>query len=154
MSNRSAHHATFVIDRTYDAPLVRVFQAWADPKAKAAWFAGPRDKWTEKLRESDFRIGGRERVRGAFTDGHTSTFDAHYQDIVVNERIIYSYDMHLDEKRISVSLATIEFEPAGKGTRLIVTEQGVFLDGYDGAADREAGTRFLLDTLEVSLRTP
>jgi uncharacterized protein YndB with AHSA1/START domain len=151
MSNRSAQHATFVIDRTYDAPVERVFQAWAEPKAKASWFAGPPDKWTEKLRESDFRIGGRERLRGAFADGHTSTFDAHYQDIVPSERIIYSYDMHIDEKRISVSLATIEFKAAGAGTRLVVTEQGVFLDGFDRSSDREAGTRLLLDKLAAAL---
>ena len=37
-------------------------------------------------------------------------YDARYQDIVPNERIIYSYDMHLDDKRISVSLATVELE--------------------------------------------
>ena len=48
-----------------------------------------------------------------------------------NERIIYGYDMHLDDKRISVSLATVEFKPAGKGTRLTFTEQGAFLDGFD-----------------------
>jgi uncharacterized protein YndB with AHSA1/START domain len=152
MSDRSAQHATFVIDRTYDAPPGRVFQAWADPKAKAAWFGGPPDEWTEELRESDFRIGGRERLRGRFADGHTSTFDAHYRDIVPGERIIYSYDMHLDEKRISVSLATIQFKPAGAGTRLIVTEQGAFLDGFDRTADREVGTRLLLDRLEAALR--
>jgi uncharacterized protein YndB with AHSA1/START domain len=61
------------------------------------------------------------------------SFNARYQDIVPNERIIYSYDMNLDEKRISVSLATIEFEPAGSGTKLTITEQGAFLDGYDDA---------------------
>ena len=49
--------------------------------------------------------------------------------------------MHLDQRRISVSLATIEFEPAGDGTRLILTEQGVYLDGADQPAAREQGTR-------------
>ena len=57
-----------------------------------------------------------------------------------NERIIYGYDMHLDDKRISVSLATVEFKPAGKGTRLTFTEQGAFLDGFDDPRLRERGT--------------
>ena len=60
--------------------------------------------------------------------------------------------MHLDETRISVSLATVEFKPAGAGTRLIFTEQAVFLDGADTAAAREQGTRDLLDNLDVELR--
>ena len=38
-------------------------------------------------------------------------FDSLYYDIVPDERIVYSYEMHLDDKRISVSLATIEFAP-------------------------------------------
>ena len=79
------------------------------------------------------------------------SFDALYQDIVPNERIIYTYDMHLDETRVSVSLATVEFKPASAGTLLIITEQGAFLDGYDDAGSREQGTRWLLDKLEASL---
>jgi len=46
---------------------------------------------------------------------------------------------------------TIEFEPAGEGTKLILTEQGAFLDGYDDAGSRERGTAGLLDALEMSL---
>ncbi len=71
---------------------------------------------------------------------------------MTDQRIVYTYDMHLDDARISVSLATVELEPAGAGTRLIFTEQGVFLDGYDDAGSREHGTRELLDKLGASLR--
>ena len=70
-----------------------------------------------------------------------------------DQRIIYAYDMHLDDKRISVSLATVELKPVGSsGTRLVFTEQAVFLDGYDDAESRERGTRGLLDKLEMALR--
>ena len=60
--------------------------------------------------------------------------------------------MYLDGTRISVSLATVEFRPEGAGTRLIFTEQGAFLDGYDDPAQREQGTRDLLDALGTELR--
>jgi uncharacterized protein YndB with AHSA1/START domain len=59
--------------------------------------------------------------------------------------------MHMDKQRISVSLATLEFKPKGSGTRFILTEQGVFLDGYDDAGERERGTRELLAQLEAYL---
>jgi hypothetical protein len=58
----------------------------------------------------------------------------------------------LDDRKISVSLATLELKPAGTDTRLVMTEQGAFLDGYDDAGSRERGTNFLLDALGQSLR--
>ena len=152
MTGRSVSHGTFVIERTYDASPPRVFTAWADPAAKARWFVGP-DGWKELRREIDFRVGGHERLRGVFPGGRVSDFDARYHDIVPDRRIVYSYAMQVDEKRISVSLATVEFAPAGGGTRLTFTEQAVFLDGFDGAAGREQGTGALLDQLGTALRS-
>ena len=151
MTQRKTEHATFTIERVFDAKPARVFKAFADPKAKAQWFAGPAE-WTQRGRELDFRVGGRERLSGGPKGGQIHSFDALYQDIVPDERIIYSYDMHLDDKRISVSLATIELKPAGAGTRLVFTEQGVFLDGYDDAGSRERGTQGLLDKLGAWLK--
>ena len=150
MSERSTHHAIFVIERTYDASPARVFNAFSDPAAKARWFVGP-DEWNQGGHELDFRVGGRERVSGGPPGGPVHSFDGLYQDIVPNQRIVYTYDMHMDEMRTSVSLATVEFEPEGDGTRLIFTEQGVFLDGLDNPAEREQGTKGLLDKLEAEL---
>jgi uncharacterized protein YndB with AHSA1/START domain len=149
---RSVQHATFTVNRTFDAPVARVFAAWADPKAKAKWFAGPRDQWTEIARRLDFRVGGTEHAKGQFAGGPTSTYDATYLDIVPDARIVYAYTMHLDAVKISVSLATVELRPEGAGTRLTITEQGAFLDGYDDAGQREEGTRGLLDNLGAALR--
>ena len=150
MTKRPVTHATFVIERNFSAPPARVFIAFADPAAKARWFAGP-DEWEKTRQEFDFRVGGRERLSGGPKGGTVHSFDARYLDIVPNERIIYAYDMHLDETRISVSLATVEFKPAGNGTLLTITEQGAFLDGYDDAGSREQGTGWLLDKLAASL---
>jgi uncharacterized protein YndB with AHSA1/START domain len=80
-----------------------------------------------------------------------SSFDSVYQNIVPNERIIYSYAMQIDGVPISVSLATVEFKTAGTGTLLVITEQGAFLDGYDDAGSRERGTGMLLGRLAESL---
>ena len=96
-------------------------------------------------------MGGRERAGGGPPGGPVHTYDARYQDIVPDERIIMSYDMHLDDKRISVSLATVELKPAGGGTRLVFTEQGAFLDGFDDPGQREKGTLDLLDALGAEL---
>jgi uncharacterized protein YndB with AHSA1/START domain len=149
---RSVVHATFCIERTYDATRSRVFSALTDPAAKAKWFRGG-SGYTELARRMDVRPGGREHLQGRWDSGVVSTFDALYHDIVPDERIVYSYEMHLNERKISVSLATLELKPAGTGTRLVMTEQGAFLDGYDDAGSRERGSNFLLDALGNSLKT-
>jgi hypothetical protein len=59
--------------------------------------------------------------------------------------------MHLNDVRISVSLATITFGAVENGTRLTVTEQGTFLDGYDDAGSRERGTADLLQKLALAI---
>jgi uncharacterized protein YndB with AHSA1/START domain len=55
--------------------------------------------------------------------------------------------MTIGENRTSASLATIEFKAEGAGTRLVFTEQGAFLDGFDKAESREGGWRELLEAL-------
>ncbi|HEY1594017.1 MAG TPA: SRPBCC family protein [Thermoleophilaceae bacterium] len=148
MSDRSVVHSTFVLERTYPAEPARVFAAWASREAKSQWFGSPGDN--NGNYELDFRVGGRESWRGGQggpTGKSTFSFDAIYQDIVEDERIVYAYDMHMDDQRISVSLTTIELEAVDGGTRLTMTEQGAFLDGLDQPDRREGGSGTLLDQL-------
>jgi uncharacterized protein YndB with AHSA1/START domain len=148
MRERSVEHATFVVERTYDASPDRVFAAWSDPEAKARWFDGSEGEF-----ELDFRVGGRERRRGTLPDGRAYTFRALYQDIVRARRMVFTYDMLLDETRISVSVATVQFRPERAGTRLVFTEQGAFLDGHETPGRREQGMGSLLDALAAELRS-
>jgi uncharacterized protein YndB with AHSA1/START domain len=147
MTDRSVTHATFVVERTYPASPSRVFNAWADPKAKALWFGGPEG---DEEHELDFRVGGNETSRGSI-GGDVYLYEAIYHDIVEDERIVYAYDMYMNDARISVSLGTIELTPDGDGTRLVYTEKGAFLDGHDTPEQRQEGTESLFDALGQSL---
>ena len=153
MTTRSVIHDTFTIERTYPASPARVFAAFASAEAKNAWGdtgdiepapgSGPGDTVFE------FRVGGRERfsIVGQCT---TYRYDALYYDIVPDQRIIYSYEMYVNDARISVSVTTIEFAKTSDGTTLTYTEQGAFLDGIDGpeASElRKGGTEEMLDNL-------
>lgn len=164
---RTAVHSTFCIVRTYAAEPARVYHALTDPVAKAKWFGGD-ERCTVLARSMDVRPGGREHLQGRWgagshraasdqrpgpPSGVVSTFDAVYLDVIPQQRLVYVYEMHLDERKISVSLATLELKPVGAGTRLIVTEQGAFLDGYDDAGARERGTAQLLEALGRSLQS-
>jgi len=151
MTRRSVSHAMFTIERRYDVPPARVFAAWADPKLKSKWFTGP-EEWESGAYSLDFRVGGTERSQGGPPGGTVHRYNATFQDIVPNERLIASYDMHLDDRRISVSLITVEFLADGKGTRLKLTEQDAFLDGFDDAGGRERGTNEMVDAFGRALK--
>lgn len=151
MSEPSVTHATFVIERSYDAAPARVFAAFANPGQKARWTSCHED-WETVESAFDFRVGGREINRVRPAGGPVQSVVSLYHDIVPNRRIVYSYEMRTDDTPISVSLATVEFEPAGAGTRLVFTEQSAFLDGHHDPAMREEGTGFGLDRLAAVLQ--
>ena len=146
----SVSHDTFVIERTYEATVSRVFGAWADPVRKARWFAGSADALNNGY-SLDFVVGGHEINRGGPPDGPIYAFDAEYRDIVVDQRIVTTYEMYVGDDRMSVSVATVEFTEVDGGTRLVLTEQGVFLDGHDTSAQREEGTRAMVESLARAL---
>jgi len=153
MTQRSAVHDTFRIDRHFNASPARVFQAFADPQAKALWFGGPAEMKRDE-EEFDFREGGREAMTSVFDDGTRFAFVATYTDIVPDERIVYTYEMSMNGSRISVSVVTVEVRAdADGGTAFSVTEQGVYLDGLDNAAQRRQGTEDLMDKLGRSLES-
>lgn len=150
MTERNVVHATFSIERVYPVPPRRVFAAWSSAQAKARWFDGP-EGFECYERSMDFRAGGAERLWGKHPNGRVTDFQSRYFEVIENERIIYAYDLYSDGRKLSVSLATIEFKAQGDGTRLVMTEQGAFLDGYEDGGSREEGTGWLLDKLGTTL---
>jgi uncharacterized protein YndB with AHSA1/START domain len=148
VTERSALHDTFRIDRHFDAEPARVFRAFADPGAKAKWFGSPADT---KHQAFDFSEGGRETMETVFGDGTRYGYAATYTDIVADERIVYTYEMTMNGRRISVSVATIELRPGAGGTDFTLTEQGVYLDGLDNSAQRKQGTEDLMEALAKTL---
>jgi uncharacterized protein YndB with AHSA1/START domain len=141
MPERSVAHSTFTIERTYDRPPARVFAAWSDPALKGRWFGGGTDETPVDL-DTDFRVGGREQVRG--DEGYVARF----HEILSDERIVFTYDLSFGGPLVSVSLATVEFHgTGGNGTQLTYTEHGAFFDGLDDPELRKNGTGGMLDEL-------
>ena len=148
MTDRSVIHATFTLKRTYPAKRADVFDAFADPKKKQAWAYGA-PPGGHKL---DFKVGGREHVEMPGPGGGKFTYEGVYLDIIDNERIVYTYSFGFGPGNAGVTLTTVEFADDGKGgTHLKFTEQGAYLDGFDGPKFWESGTASLLDRLGKSL---
>lgn len=155
-------HGQFTIVRRYAASPARVYAAWADIAVKAQWFIGP-EGWELTERRLDLRVGGEEVLRGRFPDRVSkdrrggaleTSFTARYHQVEADARLVYVYDMHLNDTHHSVSLATVEFAPDGAGCQLRFTEQVVFVDGtksHEGTAAREGGTAAHLDRIGAAI---
>lgn len=151
MPDAPAVHDSFTITRSYRQAPAKVFAAFATEQGKERWFSGPNEQWDRTERAFDFRVGGVEIIEGRWKNGTVSRMDAVYHDIVPDRRIVYAYGMKIDGTPISVSLTTIELTPEGTGTRLVLTEHGVYLDGYEDGGSRAHGTAELIDRMGTSL---
>jgi uncharacterized protein YndB with AHSA1/START domain len=156
MSEPTAVHHTFVLERSFAKPPERVFAAFADPTQRRRWYADSRGHEVVSFNQ-DFRVGGVERLEYRFHEGTpfpgaALTNEGRYQDIVPNRRIVTASTMDLADHRISVSLVTLEFLATDRGTDLICTHQGTFFEGSDSPEMRQQGWQTLLDRLEKELR--
>jgi uncharacterized protein YndB with AHSA1/START domain len=147
-------HNTFVLERHFPQLPARVFSAFAQPALKRRWYA----EGDHEIHEfhMDFRLGGAERFRYRFREGHPIAGseianESTYQDIVEEKRIVMTSRMSLNGKPIVVMLATFEFVPAEQGTDLILTHQGAYIDWPDGVKMIEMGWRGLVEQLAKEL---
>ena len=88
-NTHKVEHDTIVIERIFQATPEQVFAAWADPDAKAQWF-GCHDNWERIEYRSDFQVGGSEINRTRPPDDVEHIYDARYEDIIKNSRIVMS----------------------------------------------------------------
>jgi uncharacterized protein YndB with AHSA1/START domain len=151
MEKTTTVHSTFSLERSFKATPERVFAAWADPASKRRWnYGGERH---EVLRhELDFRVDGGERSAmklgpGLPVSGMTLTLNSVFEDIVPNQRMVWTYRMAMDGKTFSASLVTVELVKTSAGTDLFLTHQGAYFEGADGPEMRKGGWTELLGRL-------
>jgi uncharacterized protein YndB with AHSA1/START domain/DNA-binding transcriptional ArsR family regulator len=147
MTDRSVLVSSFAVERKYPVGPDQVFAAWADPRTKARWFAGA----NAEQHELDFRPGGVEVTRGSNAEGKPLTFESRYHDIVPGERIVYSSALSVEQNPVTISVTTVQFQPAGTGTVLVLTEQDTYLDGHEQPEWRQSGTNGWLTALGEEL---
>lgn len=143
-------YGQFTIERILAATPARVFEAWTRPEVKARWLVGP-EGWTEIDRVLDVRIGGTERAHGRFPNGIETIYEARYYDVVPDRRLLFTFDMVVAGRHYSLSLASVEIEPHGDGSRLVFTEHAAFLTGSDETESRRHGTAGLIEQLVAIL---
>jgi uncharacterized protein YndB with AHSA1/START domain len=107
-------HNTLILERNFPQRLSRVFSAFSQSALKRRWYAEGDHEILDF--HMDFRLGGVERFRYRFQQGHPIAGseianESVYQDIVEENRIVMTSRMSLNGKPIVVMLATFEFVP-------------------------------------------
>ena len=106
---------SFTIERIFAASPAAVFHALSDTAAKARWFDGGDGYVRRSSATWMCAPAGASAQGGAGGSGMVTTFDARLFRRRADERLVYAYEMHLDERKISVSLATLAAGSGGNG---------------------------------------
>ena len=144
-TNERPQHATITLERTYRAPLERVFSEFADPVARARWSAPSNDVLIYD--QTEFRAGGRDLFRCGPKNDPKFRGETFYHLIVPNRRVVSSETLDVDGHRLAVSLNTLDFEGTGEGTNLKVTVQMVSFVGAGMIEGYESGNKSALENL-------
>jgi uncharacterized protein YndB with AHSA1/START domain len=146
----STIHDTIILTRDYRAPPARVFQAFADPDARARW-GTPSPTAALVMDQASFEVGGLDVSRCGSKDDLRYHIEARYLAIVEAERIVYSETVSERGARLSVALITIALETIAAGTRLILTAQLAAFDGGFMIAGNRMGYGAALDNLRAEV---
>lgn len=146
-------HRTFVFERRCEAPVKRVFAAFADPVIRMGWSA-PSDGAVFVYDETDFREGGEDRFRCGSKENPQYTGRTTYIAIVPDALVISSEIVESGGRKLMSSLLTTELEADGDATKVRVTVQVTSLFGDQMIAGTEIGNNAALDNLVEQMHAP
>ena len=153
-------HGSFAVERDLAAPPALVFSAYADVSLRRRWFRIPGSP-ADAHHSLDFRVGGSEVSRGVFAPlgdlgpEERIAYRSVFWDLVPASRLVFGYELVLNDVRRWVSLVTVELSAQAAGTRLRHSEQYVFLayadDGAHDVAHLKGSTQLQLNGLAAAL---
>ena len=147
--NEKPQHGTITLERSYRAPLERVFSEFADPVARARWSPPSNDVLIYD--EANFRTGGRDIFRCGPKNDPKFRGETLYHLIVPNQHVVSSETLDADGQRIAVSLNTLDFQATHEGTNLKLTVQVVSFAGAEMIEAYESGNKSALENLSRHL---
>jgi uncharacterized protein YndB with AHSA1/START domain len=114
------------VQRTFDAPVEEVFNAWTDPEVMRRWWrANP--AWTTPVAEVDLRVGGRYRISMEDpADGSRHTVGGEYTEVTPPTRLAYSWQWEEGgQPGDQVSAVTVDFRADGPRTTVVLEHSGL-----------------------------
>ncbi|MCD2195291.1 SRPBCC domain-containing protein [Actinomycetospora endophytica] len=125
-----------LITRVFDAPRERVFRAWTDPAALAAWYGPERVEVPAERILVDLRLGGRYELTMLAPGGGEFTVGYEIIELVPPELLVLRSDPMPQVGMPDSSVLRVEFHDHGPRTRMTLSDGPYPADGRAGA---EAG---------------
>ena len=163
MNDSAISKDAIVVERTFDAPPEIIWQMWTQPEHFKNWY-GP-NGFNVPVAEMDVRVGGKYLVCMEAADGSMKLwFVGEYQEIIPNERLVYT-DSMADENGNAVlrsayginddypaaTKVTVLLEDLGGRTKMIMTHAGVPANEQGAKAAWEQAFANMADYIETAL---
>jgi uncharacterized protein YndB with AHSA1/START domain len=132
------------IERTFDAPVERVFEAWTSEEVLRRWLYGREDLHTP-IAEVDLRVGGRIRIvmrdaSGGFEAGATGE----YTVVEPPHRLVFTWVW--DDYPDRPQLIELQFSERDDRTTVRMINSGIHSD--ERWESQRSGWHFCYDNLE------
>jgi uncharacterized protein YndB with AHSA1/START domain len=132
------------IERTFDAPVERVFEAWTSQEVLRRWLHGM-PGWETPTAEVDLRVGGRIRiVMQDPADGTEAGATGEYLVVEPPQRLVFTWVW--DDQPDQPQLIELEFSELQGGTAVLMTNSAIPTDGR--LMSQERGWNVCYDNLE------
>jgi len=114
---------TLTLHRVLSASPDKVFKAFSDADAMAAWF--PPYGFVCKVHSADFKAGGHYRMSFTnFSTGSSHSFGGQYLEIIPNKQLKYS-DQFDDPNLPGQMITTVTLKEVSVGTELTIKQEGI-----------------------------
>jgi uncharacterized protein YndB with AHSA1/START domain len=162
MTEKLVSQDAVVIERSFDAPVERIWQMWTDPELFKVWY-GPSGA-TIPVANMDVRVGGTRLMCMEVESPNGPIrmwFTGAYREVVANERLVYTEslsdehgnvsspaDLGMPEGHPTTTEIHVELMDIGGRTKMVLTHVGIPSDS-PGAA----GWSIALDKLAALVAT-
>ena len=113
---------TMKIERTFQAPAQKVFDAWTSAEVMRRWFH-PAADWETPVAEVDLRVGGKVRVVMRRPDGTEAEAWGEYTLIDRPRRLAMKWTFNDDPS--NEQLIELSFSEAEGSTRVLLVNSGI-----------------------------
>jgi uncharacterized protein YndB with AHSA1/START domain len=117
-----------IVQRTLPVGPDRAFDAWLEPSELRSWMAPVSDV------EVDARVGGRFRIvmARAEAEGGPIEHTGEYRELDRPRRLVFTW---VSPYTNGESVVTVDLQPEGSGTRVVLTHEGLPPESRDGHAE-------------------
>jgi uncharacterized protein YndB with AHSA1/START domain len=126
------------VQRRFDAPRERVFDAWTNPEVLRDWWSAMPTMSPGDI-EVDLREGGHYRMEMRTDTGEVHTVVGEYREVRRPERVAYTWTWESNEELMRPSantLVEVDFVEDGDGTLVTLVHSGFGTEQVAGLHDQ------------------